>query len=56
MALYQLDHIVHRYKDRPVLSIEAWEIDEGRIVQRGTFHELTREEGLFRELMARQMI
>lgn len=31
MALYQLDHIVHRYKEQPVLSIEAWTIKKGKI-------------------------
>ena len=31
MALYQLDDIIHRYKDQPVLSIEAWTINEGMI-------------------------
>ncbi len=31
MALYQLDHIIHCYKDQPVLSIEDWSATEGMI-------------------------
>jgi len=31
-------------------------VDNGTIVQQGTFEELTRHEGLFRDLMARQMV
>ena len=31
MDLYRLDHIIHRYKERPVLSIDGWSIDEGTI-------------------------
>jgi len=31
MTLYRLDHIVHRYENRPVLSIDQWSVAEGAI-------------------------
>ena len=44
-------HRLSTIKDADVIHV----LDEGRIVQSGTFDELSAQEGFFTELMKRQM-